>query len=353
MSIAFDSVVTNEALTAFVREVPVPATHALARLLPDRIIADTKVRFDELIRTNRVAHFRNFDGRIDMTERDSMTTREAAMPPLSTRNMVGEQERLELERLRSGGTNAAPMVQAIYNDAEQGTREIRNRMELARGDVLEDGIFSPAESSGLSSVFGLPGGNLVTPDTFWNDTEDATPLSDLLGWIEDVYVPANGFRPGGMVPDTTVRNALVRNAEIRRMSASVNGTPNIVSLAALNAALEQFDIPPILFTYDTSVDVDGTTTRCLSAGKLLIVPPNLEQFSLGFTAWGISATALELVGSAQADFAFEDAPGIVGVQIKTGPPFRQETFVDAVGMPILAQPRALMVATVIGDIDSD
>jgi hypothetical protein len=34
------------------------------------------------------------------------------------------------------------------------------------------------------------------------------------------------------------------------------------------------------------------------------------------------------------------------VVIKDGPPFREETFVDAVGMPILANPKRLLVADV-------
>jgi hypothetical protein len=56
---------------------------------------------------------------------------------------------------------------------------------------------------------------------------------------------------------------------------------------------------------------------------------------LGYTAWGVSATALELVNSAENDLSFEDAPGIVGVVEKDGPRTGSSTFVDAVGMPVL------------------
>jgi hypothetical protein len=45
--------------------------------------------------------------------------------------------------------------------------------------------------------------------------------------------------------------------------------------------------------------------------------------------------------------SFEQAPGIVGVVDKAdAPPYRQMTFVDAVGMPVIANPYALFVATV-------
>ena len=77
---------------------------------------------------------------------------------------------------------------------------------------------------------------------------------------------------------------------------------------------------------------------------VLLLPENLED--LGYTAWGVSATALELVNSDRSDLSFEDAPGIVGVVEKIGPPYREFTYVDAVAMPILANARRLFVADV-------
>jgi hypothetical protein len=77
---------------------------------------------------------------------------------------------------------------------------------------------------------------------------------------------------------------------------------------------------------------------------VIFVPPEGQR--LGYTAWGVSATALELVNSSKVELSFNDAPGIVGVVVKEGPPFRQYTFVDAVGMPVLENPNYLMVATV-------
>jgi hypothetical protein len=96
--------------------------------------------------------------------------------------------------------------------------------------------------------------------------------------------------------------------------------------------------------YDSNVDVDGVTTRIVAADKVLFFPPNVGD--LGFTAYGISATALELVNSSQSDLSFSEAAGIVGVVEKSGPPYRQWTYVDAVGMPILANAKLLLVADV-------
>jgi len=96
--------------------------------------------------------------------------------------------------------------------------------------------------------------------------------------------------------------------------------------------------------YDTQVDVDGVSTRVVADDRVLLLPPNIED--LGYTAYGVSATALELVDSNESDLSFEEAPGIVGVVEKDGPPYRQYTYVDAVGMPILANAKLLLVADV-------
>jgi hypothetical protein len=53
------------------------------------------------------------------------------------------------------------------------------------------------------------------------------------------------------------------------------------------------------------------------------------------------------VDSTQSDLSFEEAPGIVGVVEKVGPPYRSFTFVDAVAMPILSNAKLLSVLDVV------
>ncbi len=345
MAIVLDGPVTPDALTAFVREVPTPSIHRLAGLLPDRLIGDIEVNFDELTRTNRTAHFRAWDSRIPYTRRDAPTTRRAKMPPLSVRNMVGELERVQIERARFGGNSLTPMIDAIYNDATTLVTEVRNRMELARGDVLTDGKLTLTNENGLTmeADFGVPGNHLVTAGTLWSSVGSATVVSDMASWVA-TYTATNGAPPGGFVTSTAVLNYMLQNAEMRTLAGSLSGTPTLVSRGAFDNVLSNFGLPPLKFVYDTQVNVDGTDTRITPADRVYFVPANPSD--LGFTAWGITATGLELVNAAAVDLAFSDAPGIVGVVEKSGPPYRQETFVDAVGMPILAQPKRLFVADV-------
>lgn len=341
-----DGPVLPDALVTFVREVPVPATFMLNQILPDRYFTRNDVVFTELTRTNRTARFRAYDSRLHVSERDTFTDKQVKMPALSSSISVGELERLNLEFARTGGTRKEALVEAIYNDAQNLTREVQARMELARGSVLSSGTFALTNEGGITQTadFQVPGGNFVAPSVLWSDVVNSKPITDMLSWI-DTYVAVNGFAPGSMVLNRSNLHLLQRNAEVRQYFATLIGTIDVVTPTQLAQVLVNLGLPDIQFVYDTKVDVDGTTTNCIPANKVIFLPPNPGD--LGFTAWGVTATALELMRSNAVDMAFEDAPGIVAVVDRDGPPYREFTYVDAVGMPVIQQPRYLMVATVV------
>jgi hypothetical protein len=346
MAIVFDGPVSPDALTTFVRNVPTPQEFTLNQLLPDRYFLKNSIDVNATTRTNRTARFRAFDGRLHVSERDTMSSQTVKLPPLSSSISVGELERLQLEFARTGGTNEAAIIDAIYDDATNLTREVQARMEQARGDVLTDGKFTLAGEGGLymEADYGVPAGNIIaTPATPWSTVASATIIANMTTWV-NAYVALNGFAPGGFVCSKTTLGYFLQNTEIRSLAASLSGVPSLVTRQTVDNALDSFSLPPLLFTYDTQVDVDGVSTRTIPADRVIFVPPNISD--LGYTAWGISATALELVNSNAADLSFSQSSGIVGVVEKSGPPYRSWTYVDAVGMPVIANPNLLMVADV-------
>jgi hypothetical protein len=345
MAIVFDGPVSPDDVTSFVRQVPQSDQFQLDQLLPNRFFNDNEIDFAELTRTNRVARFRSYDGRLHVSERDTFSEKKVKLPPLSTSLSKGEYERLQLEFTRTGGTNRAALTQAVYNDAEQLVREINNRMELARGDALTDFKFTMLSSNGepaLEADFVAPAGHIVAPGTLWSTVATSTPLTDLIGWI-DTYITDNGGPPGALWMSNAVARLLQRNTEIINAVSGAAAGRTRVTRAEIDDLLSSENIPPIR-TYDANVDLDGVTTRIIADDKVLLVPSNPGD--LGYTAWGVSATALELVNSNASDMSFQDANGIVGVVEKMGPPYREFTYVDAVGMPVISNPRALMVADV-------
>jgi hypothetical protein len=218
-------------------------------------------------------------------------------------------------------------------------------MELARGDVLVDGKFTLTGEGGLTmeADFVVPGGNLLTASPLWSATTTSHPLTDLLTWTQ-AYIDLNGFPPGGWCATRQTIMNLLNNTDLRNATGSLLGANVLLTRPMLDQVLDQHMLPPIQLIYDTSVDVDGVSTRVLPANKVIFLPP--ADQTLGYTAWGVTATALELVSSNEADMTFEQAAGIVGVVEKDGPPYRQSVFVDAVGMPVIENSNLLMVATV-------
>jgi hypothetical protein len=345
MAIVYDGPVLPYDLTTFVRSVPQPQQFILNQLLPDVHIGSNQVDIGMITRTNRAAKFRAYDAGIHRAKRDVAQVTHVELPPLSDSLSMGELERLKLEFARTGGTNQDAFVNAIYNDAEVLTRNVQNRMELARGDVLVDGKFTLTNEGGLTieADYGIPGSNFVTAGTLWSTTASADILGDLNTW-NTAYIDLNGYALGGMYVSRQTLTNMLANQNLRTAAGTILGSSLLLSRATLDATLAAHMLPPILGVYDANVDVDGTTTRTVPANKVIFVPPAGVPF--GRTVWGVSATALELVNSSETDMSFEDAPGIVGVVEKDGPPYREFTFVDAVGMPVIDNPNALFVATV-------
>lgn len=344
--ILFDNVpVTPDALTTFVRRVPTPAENALSQLFPTRYRDTNTIDWAEIVQRNRTAKYRSFDGNIHVSVRDAGSSKRVPLAPLSSSIGLGEYERLQLEFARTGGTYTRALANAVYNDGENLTREVLNRVELAWGDVLADGKLTINEN-GLQSEadYGVPANHIVTPaGAAWTNLTTSTPLTDLLAW-SDIWNATTGSRPAQMLSGLRIQRLLQRNKEvIDAVYGSTQGRTR-VNETELRELLSSEGLPTLLAPYDTQLDVDGANVRVFPDDKVALLPANLSD--LGYMAYGLSATALELVGAAQSDLAFQGAPGVVGVVIKEGPPFRQYTYVDAVGQPVLEDAKKLLVGTV-------
>jgi hypothetical protein len=345
MAIFFDAPVSPDALTTFVREVPTNSQLVLSGLFPVRTVDDNTIDFAEIVRTNRTARFRSFDGRIHVSERDASSEKRVKLLPLSSSLSLGEYERLQLQFARTGGTNTQALANAIYNDAENLTREVQARLEQAWGDVLTDGKLTINENGFQGEAdFGVPGTQIVAPaGALWSNTSTSVPITDIQTWT-DVYVAANGVAPATFQTSLAVLRLLQTNTQVINAVHGSAAGRTFATLTELNNLLASMGLPTPSAPYDSQVDVDGTSTRVVADDKVVFLPQDIG--SLGYTAFGVSATALELVNSNESDLSFEEAPGIVGVVEKAGPPYKQFTYVDAVAMPILANARLLMVADV-------
>jgi hypothetical protein len=349
-----DDYVLPSVLTGYVREVPIPSVLMLKQFLPDKMIGNVEAAIDVVTRTNRAAQFRSWDAETPVGQRDSFQRSKIKLPPLGEKLPIAEQEALLLERVRSGGDNRNAYVEAIYNDAATLTGNVRRRMELARGDVLIDGKFTLTGENHLTleADFAVPSGNIVTAGVLWSDHANAAPLQNMRTWRQ-AYIDLNGEPPGAMITSNTVINNLVLSGEMLSLfnrGTALHSGPDIVTPGMVQQVLSAYGLPTVT-EYNTRVNVDGTNVRVIPDNLVIFLPSNAED--LGVTAWGITAESLVLGGTDPGDspglngLAFEDLPGLVGVVLKEGDPVQTWTKVAAVGMPLITNPRLLMVATVL------
>ncbi len=344
MAIIYDGPMLPDALTAFVREVPIPTSNALSLLFPSKTFTSNRVDWAELTKTNRTAQYRSFDGTIHVSQRDAGTGKYGELAPFSDSLNKGEYERVAQEVALLSGTNKAPLVAAAYNDAERLVGTMHNRIELAWGDVLSDGKLTINEG-GLQAEadYGVPATQITAPaGALWSDHAASVPLTDLEAQQQVRLTNGNGKAAGMLVSRAVLSHMRTNKEIIDAIYGSTQGRTR-VGIGELNTLLASEELPTVA-SYDSSFNVDGTVTRTIAPDKAILLPENAAD--LGFMAYGLSATALELINSSEAEMAFEDGPGIVGVVEKVGPPYREFTFVDAVGMPILTNAGLLSVLDV-------
>ncbi|MCB1287416.1 MAG: major capsid protein [Mycobacterium sp.] len=344
MALFLDGPLPLEDTITFVQSVPLPSNNRLTEMFPARTYETDEIDFATINRTNRAAKFRNFDGGFWVAPRDTGSEKRVRMLPLGGQLGVGEYERRQQEMARYGGTIQNILVDAIYNDLENLTRYAQNRVELAWGDVLTDGVLTINENGVQQQVdYGIPANQLVTPGTLWSNTSASTPLTNLIAWY-DVYTATNGAGPGQFLCSLSTARALMQNTQLINAIKGANTGVTLVTLDEISALFASYGLPPISMgsVYNSSFDVDGVTTLPIPANKFMFLPSDLS--TLGFTAWGTPTTVMELNAS---NVQVNAAAGLIGILVREeAPPFRKTTYVDGVVLPVLADPRKILVATV-------
>jgi hypothetical protein len=346
MTLVLNAPVQLEDLITYTQGVPLPSNTQLLQSFPRRDYDFDEIDFATITQTNRLAQFRNWDGNFWVAPRDTGLIKKVKMLPLGSQSSgIGEYERRQIEYKRMGGTVQSVLVDAIYADVDHQTAYTYNRLEMAWGDVLTDGVLTISENGVSQQLdYGIASSQKVTAGTLWSDTANSDPLADLIAWY-DVYRAVNGAGPGQFKCSLTTARQLQANVKlINAIKGAQTGVTN-VTLAEISGLFASYGLPPISMdsVYDSFFQDDsGTTVRPIPANKFMFLPANLGD--LGFTAWGIPTTVLEMIDVMQQT---EVAPGVVAMIVKASqPPYQQKVFVDAVALPVLADPRKILVATV-------
>lgn len=354
MAIILDAPVSPSDLTVITRNVPTPGDLLLSQILPDRTQASMEVDFAVVQRTGNTARFRAWDAPAHITPRDQLSVSRVPLVPLSAaKPVITEQEAARLYGLRQGASYLESIAETLYDDVTDLTADVHRRAELARGSVLSTGTLPLTGEGGLNGTidYGIPSGNKVTAPILWSSTGTADIVT-YLNTLRLQYIALNGFAPGGMVVSTQVLSYMQQNTKLQSMMVqqfgpSMGGYAGLLPRNALDAIFGAYNLPPITIVYDTQINLDGpgtatNYTRTIPSNIVLLLPPS--DVELGYTAWGPTVTANKLVGEGNLG---ESAPGITAwVDRADEFPYKSQTFVDSLMLPVIVNGNVLMIVTV-------
>lgn len=255
------------------------------------------------------------------------------LPPLGRKIRIGEFDHI---RDRNDETN---QMRIAARATATAVKAVTERLEVARADALNSGHIKIKENGFNVDVdLGRDAGLTVSAATTW-DTAGSDPIQDLMAWVEAYADKNSGEVPGTIMGSRKILSVLQRNAAINSaIKSTVGGT--MVTLDSLNSLLGSFGLPSIT-TFDRRANVGGTVRRLLPEKNLYLLPAAGSN-ALGQTVFGRTAEA----DDPEYGLAVAEAPGVVAALHREWDPFGYWTHVTGIGLPIMTNPNASMVATV-------
>ncbi|MEV4557180.1 major capsid protein [Kitasatospora sp. NPDC049285] len=339
--------ITVNDLTTFARSIQTPDDYFLTRsVLAETHVNEVMWRIKSTSRRRNAAKYRSFSASVPFaTRKVAQTVTQGLFPPLGEKLLVDEQELILQEQAR--GADQERLIETMYDDVEQHVGAIKDRLELAAGDLLVDGKLTLAENGLVTEAdFQVPAANLPVAAKVWSDpTSD--PLADELRWIELLRSTGRPL-PEIALTSYKAQTYLAGNAAYRAAyygsvvgSSTPTATLTPTEVASVRA---RYNLPQIV-TYDVQIDVDDVATRVLPENRWILLPPNRDRF--GQTQYGTTAQALALSRGSNPQIVREDAPGIVVTRGAQDDPVQIWTAGHAAAMPVLYTADAYVCATVL------
>lgn len=342
MATLYTETITPQELTGFARAAQEDIESkqgTLARWLPNTSVNDVVVRtVVGKDGAGQLAQYRSFDAETPVGAGGQAERKIFELLPLGLKERIGEYDQLRAR----GGDGAAIALGGIEAATIRTVRAISDRLEVARGQALETGGLSINENGLVQTPsFGRPAGNTVTAATLWN-TSGAKVLDDLQTW-DEAYSDANdGASVGAHVVSRKILSAMLKDEGLRALVRGNSTADAPISVDSLNAVLAAYSLAPIV-VYDRKVKGQRVT----SDNKVFLLPeavdPNSGSNILGATFYGPTLEAME----PEYGIGAGDQPGIAVGAYKTKDPIGLWVHSNAIALPVLVNPVASMVATVL------
>lgn len=239
-----------------------------------------------------LANVQTFNAEAQIATREGGTKIEGQIPPIKRKVNLNERSLLALRREGAGDVDL--VRDELYADMDNMIDSVQGRIEKMRMDAIAYGAITLAENNMQLSVdYGVPATSqeTLTGDALWSDTANATPIDDIMRWVQDV-IDECGVRPTRVLTSDTVMTWLQKNVNVRELIYGDAGGSRAVSKTQVNELMSAFGLPQIgLYNRQARIQAeDGTLTtiRFFPETRFVLLPPN----DLGETLFGPTAEAL-------------------------------------------------------------
>lgn len=284
-----------------------------------------------------VAEYRAFDAETSFGHTgESARGQVVELAPLGQQNRVSEYDRL----MDRNAATPARVKDALGKRAVNLGRAVADRLEMARGQVLQTGVLTINENGFKASVdYGRDPSMQVNAAVPWFDpTVDV--IEEYVKWVE-AYVELNGDKPAYGLASTQVINAF-KKADI--FGRVVSGPDAIYQRRATLADVQGFlqdEGLPTLKEYNRKVLRNGVNTDVLGSEYLIFTPSTSSN--AGSTAMG---TTLESLSPRYGMVAGEESGIVVGA-FESDNPMGLYLNSVAIGLPVLHDANKFMTAKVL------
>lgn len=340
MATLITDVINLPELTGYVRESAVLQGPTLASVLPPTEVDDIEFELQNMeAPTFQVARYRAWDTPPPLGNRPGITTIRGEIAPLGMSLTLNEREIKRFNLLKAGLPGGS--ADDIYDDAFQCAMAAQTRIERARADLLTDGKVTINENGfTLEADFGVPGGHFITPATAWSTTATSVPITDLKA-AQTTYRAANGGRnPDAWLISSEVAADLTLNAQIRNLMPVTGIVPGLITDVGVAQVMRTQGIAPFV-VFDGVVPNASTNVAEPTLGTRKVVA---VRRGMGDVLYGITPSAELMAGNGV--IRRREAAGIIAYVEEEIRPARVITTAEAVALPVLRDPKALMVLSV-------
>lgn len=290
-----------------------------------------------------------FDAEAPLRDRIGFKSIETDMPFFRESMRIGEKDRQELNKVLQSGNDGyiLPVVQTIFDDAENLVKSADVSIELMRMQLLSEGKISiVANRINYDYDYNFEAGHKETllSTAKWDDYANSNPILDIQRWQRKIQADT-GVKPARAVCTSKTWGYLMLNNKIKQDINPTGGNNVIMTdtvlknylLAKLNIQVEVYDL---MYQAD-----DGSAKTFFPDNIFTLLPPS----TLGSSWYGTTPEESDLMsGATDAEVQLiKDAVAVTTIKEKH--PVNVLTVVSAITMPSFENIDLIFIAKVADD----